>query len=70
MTITAKFQYAENASPTLTDPVPYEYQLVSNQLFDSVDSVSDIISPTIDYIPYTIFGIPSLRNTAWGGSKA
>ena len=70
LTITAKFQYAENASPTLTDPVPYEYQLVSNQLFDSVDSVSGIISPTIDYIPYTIFGIPSLRNKAWGGSKA
>jgi hypothetical protein len=69
LTITAKFQYTENASPTLTSPVPYDYVLTTNQLFDSVDAVSSLVSSSIDYTPYNILGIPSLRNQSWGGSK-
>jgi len=69
LTITVKFQYTENASPTLTSPVPYDYVLTTNQLFDSVDAVSSLVSSSIDYTPYNILGIPSLRNKSWGGSK-
>merc|ERR1711871_671751 len=69
LTITAKFQYTEDTSPTLTSPVPYDYVLTTNQLFDSVDTVSTLVSSSIDYTPFNILGIPSLRNKTWGGSK-